>query len=93
MELLLFFFSFHFLFSKYFFTFVIIPVGEYIFCKCERLKDIILSENLDNWKMLDNKQERSRHGCIYPYVIYPNWRELLFVTTSGSPEPSESDIQ
>ena len=33
------------------------------------------------------------HGCIYPYVIYSCWRELLFVIVSGSPEPSESDIQ
>ena len=72
-------------------SFVSIPVGEACFL-CERLKDIILSENLDNWKMTDNKQERSRYGCIYPYVIYPHWRELLFVMLSGSPEPSESNI-
>ena len=82
----------HFIFSKDFFTFVSIPVWEACFL-CERLIDIILSENLDNWKMLDNKQGRSRYGCMYTYVIYPHWRELLFVTTSGSPEPSESNIQ
>jgi hypothetical protein len=43
--------------------------------------------------MLDNKQGRSRHGCIYLKVIYLHWRELLFVTALGSPEPSNSDIQ
>ena len=33
--------------------------------------------------MQDDKQERSRRGCIYPKVIYPHWRELLFVTALG----------
>ena len=43
--------------------------------------------------MLDDKQERSRLGCIFLQSYIPHWRELLFVTTSGSPEPPESNIQ
>ena len=77
----------HFIFSKDFFTFVSIPVGEACFL-CERLKDIILSGNLDNYETMDNKQERSRCGCIYPQVIYSHWRELLFVTLSGKSRAS-----
>lgn len=43
--------------------------------------------------MLDDKQERSRLGRIFLQSYIPHWRELLFVTTSGSPEPPESNIQ
>ena len=37
----------------------------------ERLKDINLFENLDHSIVVDNKQECSRYGCIYPKSYIP----------------------
>lgn len=44
--------------------------------------------------MLDNKQERSRLGCIFLQSYILHWRELLFVTLLGQiQKPLYSNIQ
>ena len=60
-------------------TFALIPKGR-TYILIWAFKDIILFENLDNSEMMDNKQERSRHGCIYPpsYIPHKAWAIVCY---------------